>query len=178
MEAHSAQRLLIALACVLSVISILTPFLHAEVSQVEHPEPVILSEDFWSLRYTIKGFFGMGDTLNEERWLADFWSRPAHTFVFKQPFIEWVGRVFVIMFLTQILTVLFGLLSIIKPKPILLLLSTILSTATIFSMSFITQALLDYYVKTIQTGYFLTVASTALFLTVFIWKIRSRQQPT
>lgn len=128
-------------------------------------------ENYWSFRHTVQySYLGIG-SFYREWWFTDFWLQPAYSItIFKEEFAQVAGPVFVTMFLTQILTILFGALSIIKQKPLLLLISTIPSTATIFSMLFITQALYDSYTRNLQAGFYLAIASTALFLAAFVLK--------
>ena len=173
MKIHTVQRLLTALTVTLSVMSTLTPFLEARIvlGIVPLPEPRMMPvgpHTFWSYQHV---------SWPLEWRFTDYWSQVGYISQFKQPFVNWAGLVFVAMFLTQILTIFFGLISVIKPKPNLLLLSTILSAATVFSMSLIIQGLSDFYVrKTPQPGYFLAFAATALFLTVLVWKVASNRR--
>jgi len=173
LKAEKLLRFLVALTCVLFIVSIFCPFLQAQTGLIGIPErspgPILL----WSFRGTYEYWEKPGRGLVVEGWwFADYWYR-VHD---RGALGVWIGPLLIFMFEAQVFTALFAALAILRLKRSLLLLSTLLNVFTLFCMWFVSQALSNYYAKEFQAGFWITFLTPALFLTTILlsWWFRRK----
>ena len=161
MKLKTLLRFFIVFACFISIISIISPFLHARVPS---PRPIDLwllpgPSTFWSFMKTEDSQYELG-LFKRELLFGEYWSGVRER---GESFDVWVEPVLILMFEGQILTVLFAALAAFRIRTLLLFSSTTLNFFTIFCMWFVNTTLNPLFVRTFQIGFWLTFPSVALF---------------
>ena len=169
MKAEMLLRFLVALTCVLFIVSIFCPFLQV-IYGSEFPEHRLCIICMWSFKGTLecRGYV----LVVEEWWFADYWRKVCDRWA------VWIGPSLIFMLEAQGFTALFAALAILRLKRSFLLLSTLLNVFTSFCMWFVRQALSNYYWKEFQAGFWLTFLTAALFLTTTLLSCWFRRKAT
>jgi len=167
LNGRNRLRVIGAFPCLLFTLSIFFAFLQVQwyriVTFTGQPGPIT----FWSFRVTYAYFPTFNRLILTEHWFADYWS----DYVNYRTMELGLGMdtVFMLLFVAQVLTVLFAALAIIKVEPQLFLSAAVLNVFTTFFMWLTSRAFVyPHFIYAFRAGFWLTLPTAALFLAAFL----------
>ena len=164
-------RVIVAFAGLLFLTSVFFPFLSAENLNGSSAYLSVTSEhQYLSFKETVVDVYrGWGLVIHTNRfdyWFDSYWS-----------YVGWAGfdpLLLVTLFEVQVLTVMCAGFAAFKPGPLTVLLPTVFSIFTVYSMLLFSHAELrsSMHLTGLQMGFWLALASALLFLLIFFvsWK--------
>ena len=179
MRAATKLRFIIAFACFVFVVSVFYPFLEAQYKGLQIPEAIIGPFTFWSFKGTfVHGWQFPLRIVKDEWWFTGYWLNWRLDGVFQ----KWTPPVLIFMLGAQILSVSFSVFSILRLKPYVLVLLTILNVSVILSMWLVSYTLDSKYVRSFHYGFYFSVFSLFLYLAAFFlsrrWLPKSQMENT
>jgi len=141
--------------------SFFSPFIQIDIWEL-HFEDVAGPRTYWSFKVTYE-IRGINVGIQEhEYWFASSWG-VANEETIGNPLGNWIGSLFMLMFELQIATMACALLSIFKPKPVILSFCLTLNTLVVVCMSRVPSLLSKGATVSYELGYWLAFPSAAFF---------------
>jgi hypothetical protein len=150
------RKALVVIACVVFLFSVISPFYTISMKTLAGGSSTYYSSYESDYQYAIMAHFGSSKT-----WFSDYWFSP---YLGVGLGIPWI---LIAMFIIQVLTLLFGVASIIFNRRILSFAPVLLSLLTIALMVY-TGMVEQIYLGEYQLGFYLVFPSLVLFLSAFV----------